>query len=92
SAISSYVTADLLGLTGGYNNTGYLLQPDPLSGSGDTQGNPDGQLPQELLMGSSALPGYSSPVPEPSTVLAGALLLLPLGASAIRILRKSKSI
>jgi hypothetical protein len=29
-----------------------------------------------------------APVPEPTTIVAGVLLLLPLGASAIRILRK----
>jgi len=36
------------------------------------------------------LSGYwlSTPVPEPTTVLAGALLLLPFGASTLRILRK----
>lgn len=31
------------------------------------------------------------PVPEPTTVLAGALLLLPFGASTIRFLRKSRT-
>jgi hypothetical protein len=31
-----------------------------------------------------------SAVPEPSTYLAGALLLLPFGSSAIRLLRKNK--
>ena len=31
------------------------------------------------------------PVPEPATVVAGALLLLPLGASAVRILRKNRA-
>jgi hypothetical protein len=30
-------------------------------------------------------------VPEPSTVVAGALLLLPFGASAMRVLRNRKS-
>jgi len=30
------------------------------------------------------------PVPEPSTLVAGALLLLPFGASTLRILRKSR--
>jgi hypothetical protein len=30
------------------------------------------------------------PVPEPSTYLAGALLLLPFGASAIRVLRRNR--
>lgn len=30
------------------------------------------------------------PVPEPSTIIAGALALLPFGASALRMLRKSR--
>ncbi len=30
-------------------------------------------------------------IPEPPTILVGALLVLPLGASAIRILRKNES-
>ena len=32
----------------------------------------------------------TTPVPEASTVIAGALLLLPLGASALRILRRNR--
>ncbi|HEY2329856.1 MAG TPA: hypothetical protein VGI63_08600 [Verrucomicrobiae bacterium] len=32
----------------------------------------------------------TTPVPEPSTVVAGVLLLLPFGVSAVRILRKNK--
>jgi hypothetical protein len=35
--------------------------------------------------------GQATPVPEPSTVIAGALLLLPFGASTMRILRNRKS-
>ena len=31
-----------------------------------------------------------TPVPEPTTILAGALLLLPFGFSAVRMLRKSR--
>ena len=31
---------------------------------------------------------YGTPVPEPTTMIAGALLLLPFGASTLRILRK----
>jgi hypothetical protein len=34
--------------------------------------------------------GYVVAVPEPTTVVAGALLLLPFGASALRILRKKQ--
>jgi hypothetical protein len=59
--------------------TGGLLYPDPLN-----QGNPNGEPPQELLMRTQDF----TPVPEPTTVLAGALLLLPFGASTLRILRK----
>jgi hypothetical protein len=66
-------------LTGNYHNVGSLLQPDPTLGY---QGNKDNQDPQELLFSS---------VPEPATILAGALLLLPLGVSTIRNLRKSKA-
>jgi len=38
---------------------------------------------QEFLM-------IGSPVPEPTTLIAGALLLLPFGASTLRILRKTR--
>jgi hypothetical protein len=52
---------------------GYLLIPDPV-----TQ---HGLQSQEML--------YNiTPVPEPTTLVAGALLLLPFGASAVRMLRK----
>jgi len=35
--------------------------------------------------------GQSIPVPEPSTIFAGALMLLPFGASTLRILRKQRT-
>jgi hypothetical protein len=65
-------------LTGNYKNIDSVLQPDTSLGY---QGNPDNEYPQELM--------YSS-VPEPATVLAGILLLLPLGVTTIRNLRKSQ--
>jgi hypothetical protein len=34
--------------------------------------------------------GMVAPVPEPSTIVAGALLLLPFGVSTLRIMRKNK--
>jgi hypothetical protein len=34
---------------------------------------------------------FSVPVPEPATIIAGALLLLPFGASTVRILRRNRS-
>jgi hypothetical protein len=53
--------------------TGYLLYPDPT-----TQ---NGALGQEVLVGVSA-------VPEPATLAAGALLLVPFAISSIRFLRR----
>ena len=50
---------------GDFGYTGYLLYPTQGAGV-----NSDGQPPQELLIG--------APVPESPTVIAGALLLLPL--------------
>ena len=31
------------------------------------------------------------PIPEPTTMIAGALLLLPFGASTLRMLRKTRT-
>lgn len=57
---------------------GHLLQPEERYVNGSWAAVTDGQ---ELLIG-------VTPVPEPSTILAAALLLLPFGASAFRVLRK----
>jgi hypothetical protein len=67
-------------LNGSYAFPGYLLFPDPVLGG--VNSNSDGEPPQELLIG---VPGV---VPEPSTILAGAMALLPFGANALRVLRK----
>jgi|GEM_PF-3872815 len=40
--------------------------------------------------GDTKTPAATSAVPEPSTIVAGALLLLPLGVSVTRILRRNK--
>jgi hypothetical protein len=34
---------------------------------------------------------YGTPVPEPTTMIAGALLLLPFGVSTVRKLRKNRA-
>ncbi len=47
-------------------------------------------LNQSLL--ASPETGQFGVVPEPSTVIAGALLLLPLGISALRIVRKNRTV
>lgn len=65
---------------GNFGYTGYLLYPDPLSVP-----NNNNEPPQELLIG-------ANPVPEAPTVIAGALLLLPFGASAFKILRKKRAV
>jgi hypothetical protein len=76
----------LSGLDGSYGLKGYLLYPTQLSGV-----NADGEPPQELLIAISVVPGIvTAPVPEPTTVIAGALLLLPFAASTFRILRKKR--
>ena len=69
---------------GNFGYLGYLLFPT--GAPSDPQGNADGQPPQELLIDQDAL----TAVPEASTVLAGVLLLLPVGASALRAFRKHR--
>ena len=60
---------------GNFGISGYLLNPDPATKQGD------GEPPQELLL----------PVPEPSTIVVGALALLPFGAGVLRSVRKSRA-
>jgi hypothetical protein len=50
----------------------------------------DGKLAQSQLVRVSTCPPPVS-VPEPSTIVAGALLLLPLGVSALKILRRKQA-
>jgi len=82
SSAISLANTMLTGLNGSYGLTGDLFFPDPNT----TQGNPDGNPVQELLMRTQD----ATPVPEPTTMLAGAMLLLPFGASTLRILRKNR--
>jgi hypothetical protein len=75
----------------GYLNDLITLGPDHATFTGD------------ILRGENAVKGGAnsgesqeffflvSPVPEPATVIAGALLLLPLGASTLRILRRNRT-
>lgn len=62
-----------------------------LSGANSFSENDLGNL--TFLFGTSTDSSTSThtSVPEPSTVIAGALLLLPLGVSAIRVLRKGRT-
>jgi hypothetical protein len=79
----SWVSAlDLLPSAGNFGYAGFLLVPDPLLGG--INKNANGESPQELLI-------QSVPVPESTTIIAGALLLLPLGASTFRILSNRRA-
>jgi hypothetical protein len=44
-----------------------------------------------LSVSPAVVPGSLAVVPEPTTMIAGALLLLPFGASALRMLRKNRT-
>lgn len=71
------LASDWLNDVGNTTYAGFLLMPDPMQ-----QYNYTGQ---EVFFG-------VTPVPEASTIIAGALLLLPLAASSARILRRSRSV
>jgi hypothetical protein len=78
----SGLNADLLTLANGKNGSVNL----------SFQFNP-GQTLSQLTTGTSQSTSFSgsiTAIPEPSTVVAGALLLLPFGVSTIRILRKNR--
>lgn len=58
----------------------------------DTLLKPNANDSQELLYSPSTPGNNMAPVPEPTTVLSGILLALPLGISALRILRKRNGV
>jgi len=58
---------------------GYVLVPPNTPGAG-----------QDMILLATGIP-QGSPVPEPATILAGALTLLPFGASTLRILRRNRA-
>jgi len=68
---------------------GFVLVPLEMNANGtaklDVNGNviPDRDF-QEFLVG-------ITPIPEPTTLIAGALLLLPFGASTMRFIRKNRT-
>ncbi|MGO8699205.1 MAG: hypothetical protein ACLQVY_15970 [Limisphaerales bacterium] len=76
---NSWVYNDLLnsGITGSWK-----APADGAYGVGDMTLNAPGQAQDQLVMVA---------VPEPSTMIAGALMLLPFGASTMRILRRKNS-
>jgi hypothetical protein len=48
-------------------------------------------LDQSSIGGSIQGNGYFGAVPEPTTIFGGALLLLPFGASTLRLLRRNRA-
>jgi hypothetical protein len=91
SGVNSTVATDVAnyikGLTGTSTYNGDLFQPNPTSQYGHT--------PQELfynITGGSAQGGDQPSVPEPSTIFAGAMVLIPLVASTVRIIRRKQSV
>ena len=86
---------DYLSLSAGATVTfyvqGYRVDVTPIAvaptgGSNFSGDNPWVQPDQDILAQFDV-----TPVPEPTTMLAGALLLLPFGASTLRILRKTRA-
>jgi hypothetical protein len=62
----------------------------PTTGSGTLQ---DGKVPSPWTDNASTVPGATAipvPVPEASTITAGALMLLPFGIGALRSLRRER--
>jgi len=95
--INAALNVNVTGLAYGGLNTDLLALANGANGSLNLsfQFSPSQSLAQ-LTTGSAQIGSYSgslagAAVPEPSTVIAGALLLLPFGASTLRILRKRQA-
>ncbi len=81
----AYYTSDLAALNAGSVSThlgsGSILRDSAYYNNGLNNGTPTPGAGQDLI--------YNvTPVPEPTTIVAGALLLLPFGASTLRVLRR----
>ena len=75
------VTIDFTGLSNG-NSSSTLFVYTSATSSADNIGN--------VNDGAVASSGLLAPVPEPTTIAAGALMLLPFGIGALRSLRKDQ--
>ena len=86
-----YYDTDINGLISS-GITGPQFTGNILEGQGAVSGGPNsGQSQEFFLLGTPAAHITGTPVPEPTTLVAGALLLLPFGFSTLRILRKSRT-
>ena len=79
----SYYNGYLTSLTSPRALTGALYTGNILEGQGAGSGANSGQSQEFFFLG--------TPIPEPTTLVGGALLLLPLGASALRKFRKNRA-
>jgi hypothetical protein len=78
----SYYNAYLLALKSASSIP--LYTGNVLEGQGAVSGGAGSGQSQEFFM-------LGTPIPEPTTMIAGALLLLPFGASTLRFLRKNRA-
>jgi len=74
---------------GSYDIWGYGSSLNPTLSGMYTTGPNDPNWPWPLPVFGA---GTFSAVPEPSTIIAGALMLLPFGASTLRILRRNRTV
>jgi hypothetical protein len=87
-SLASWVQVDL---AAGLGNTGWTAAANGAYGVSDMVLDKPGLAQDQLVMTGPASP-QTTPVPEPSTIFAGAMLLLPMGVSAVRILRKKSTV
>jgi hypothetical protein len=92
-ALNTMLSVNITGLTYGGSNVGLqqLLNQGNASGAGITVTFSSGGDLYALASGGGSFPFTGTiAVPEPATMVAGALLLLPFGASTIRFVRKNR--
>ena len=88
STIQDYFDTYVTGLNNTHGNIP-LYTGDILRGTGY---NESGQQQEFLALGTPVpFSALGTPVPEPTTMIAGALLLLPFGASTLRFVRKNRA-
>ncbi|MGO8676937.1 MAG: collagen-binding domain-containing protein [Limisphaerales bacterium] len=80
-------------INSGATLTGTFLDPNGAitMGSSVLNGRLFGGGSQDESLNSGSDINAPTPVPEPGTILAGALLLLPFGASTVRVLRRGRA-
>jgi hypothetical protein len=82
TAYDTYLAALSFDAVNGHQSDGNILRDALYASSEGTQFMPGAG--QDLMFN-------TTPVPEPTTIVAGAMLLLPFGAGTLRILRKRRT-